>query len=182
MVLIRILANIYIGVVKTFLGIVFLDHGLGVVQYIGGQLTSGTQPHLHLDIFFLAFLHALIYHLRSAGTLLEGYLQPYLVAFDLVGKDLHIREQALFPEALDRFGDLVAGHLDLVSHSQARETDQHKIFITVCTAHLDIGYRIGVPLQRIFNLGQRCRVHRCRIFDLLRPSTRRQGCKTYYIE
>ena len=106
----------------------------------------------HLHILFLGFLQTLIPHLTDTRTLLQRNDEPDLIAFYLTGTDLHVREQTLFPEALDSFGDLLARHLYLVAYSQAGETDQHEVFVTVRSFDRDARYLVRLTRHAVLDL------------------------------
>ena len=129
---------------ESFLREVFLDDGLGMVFDVRCHLTALSDACFYLDLFAFAFLESFVLHFAHARPLLEDDDEPYFVSFDLACFDLHVGEQALFPEALDGFGDLRSGYFDLVAYGQAGEADQHEVFVTVRSLHLDTGDLIGL--------------------------------------
>ena len=158
---IRLLQYLYIRVVETFLGEILHHHCLGAVGEVRCHLCAFADAYLDFHILFLALLQSVVGDVAHTWALFELNLQPYLVALNLRGGDLHVGEQSLLPESADTFRYLVAGHFDLVAYCQARETDQHKVLVTRCTAYADAGYLVGLARHGVLDLRHTHR-RRCR--------------------
>ena len=187
-VLVSLLQDLYFRIVVTFLSKILLYHGLCVVGEVGCHLAAVADTYFHLHIFFLALFQSVIYHLRYPRTLLQRYLQPYLLPLNLLGFYLHIREEALLPETLYRLGYLVPGHLYLIAHSQSGKADEHEVLVTVRAGNAYPCYLVGLALIGVFYLRQgrigaiRCHYVRYRISHHLRPqSACRQHAQQQYI-
>ena len=92
MIRIVLLDHMHFRVMKTFLGEVFLDYGLGMVLQVRRHLRALPDTGFYLDIFFLTLLDPLVTHFTDTRPLLQRNYQPDLIAFDLLGFDLHGRE------------------------------------------------------------------------------------------
>ena len=152
MIRIVLLNHMHLCIMKSLLRQVFLDHRLRMVLQIRCHLASLTNTGFHLHILSLAFLQSLIAHLADTRALLQRNDQPYLVTLDLLCLNLHRREQALLPETFDRLGDLVSRHLNLISHRQAGEADQHEILIAVRPFHFNPCNLVGLTRHPVLNL------------------------------
>ena len=111
-------------------------------------------------------------HLRDTWTLLQLDLQPDLITLDLRGENLHIREEAMLPETLDRLGDLITRHTHLIAYGETGEADQHIIIIILDTRNLDVGNLIFLRCQRIGDHWHLSRSLYLRRVSLLRPCTK----------
>ena len=146
------LYHMHLGIMETFLRKILLNHGLGVVLEVRRHLRALADSGFYLHILFLALLQSLISHFADTRTLLQLDDEPDLVALYLACFDLHIGEQPLFPEALDRFGNLVARYFYLVSHSQAGEADKYEILVAVRSLYRYAGNLVGLACHTVFNL------------------------------
>ena len=124
-----LLQHLNIGVVESFFFEIFLYHCFCSVREVRSHLRAFADAHFDLHIFLLAFLQTIVFDFAYTRALLEAYLQPDFVAFNLGGGNLDVGEQSLLPESLDRFGYLVTGHLNLVTYSQTGETDKYEILV-----------------------------------------------------
>ena len=152
MVGVGFLDDVYLGVVESFVGKVFLDHRLGMILYVRGHLTALTDTGFDFYILPFTLFESFITHLADTGTLCQLDDEPDLIALDLLGFDLDIGEQTLFPETFDGFGDLCAGHLYLISHSETGEADEHKVFVTIRALYFDSRYLVSFAGESVLYL------------------------------
>ncbi len=145
------LEHLDLGVVEAFFGKVLGDDLLRTVGEVGRHLSAFLYADFDFDVLFLALFQAVVCHVGDTGALFEGYLEPDFVALNLGGFDFDIGEEPLFPEAFERLGDLVARHLNLVAHRQAREADEHEILVTVGTRDADTCDFVGLALHGVLD-------------------------------
>ena len=169
MVFVVLLKDLDIGVHVTFLGIVFLDDGLGAVCQVWRHLCATTDADLDFQVLFVGTTDAIVFDRRDARALFERDVQPHFIALELSCLNTNVGEQPLFPETTNGFGDRVAGNLYFVAFGETGESDEHEIFVRLRSGNRDVGYLVGPALQRIFDalnrfgLSRPRRIHRQRV-------------------
>ena len=142
-----------------------------MVLQVRRHLTTLTNTCFYFHVLLLTFLQTLVAHLADTRTLLQRNNEPYLVSLDLLRFDLHGREQTLFPETLDGFGDLVTRHFYLIAYSKTGESYQHKILVAIRSLHFDVGYLVGLTRHTVLD-----------VLRLQRPQDKGQKTKDQYIK
>ena len=98
----------HFGILEAFIVEVALGQGLGTVDDVGGDLAALDHANLAFQVLTFRLLHAVVVDVRHARTHGEVDGEPDLVAFNLVGRDLYVGEEAVAPVALTGLGNLVA--------------------------------------------------------------------------
>ena len=81
---------VHFGILETLVVEVALHYQFGTVGYVGVHLIALHQAQALLQVFALAFLHAVIVNLRYTRLLAQLKFQPCLVVVDFLHIDFHL--------------------------------------------------------------------------------------------
>ena len=131
------------GILETLVVVIAFDEEFGPVDEVGGNLVAFYQAEALFKFFAFRLFYADVVDLRDAGALLQGNVEPHLVAGHLGYRNGNVGKEALFPKPLNGIGDGFAGNLDDIAHRKARISDDDKIFVIVGgSRHGNVGYLI----------------------------------------
>ena len=130
-------AHVHRGVAETLLGPVFLDEFLVLVDDVVRKLAVGLEFELLGQVLLLALRNTLEIPVIDARPLLEEHLQVDAVPVDL-GPDLHVREEALAPQAGNGVSDEVARQVDRIARDQTRRRLENLLVQILHAADVDV--------------------------------------------
>ena len=110
MVLVIFLIDFHVGILISFAVIIALDDCLRTVENVRSDLSAFCYSNLHIKVFSLAFLHAIVFYFSDSRTLSERNLYPAFVTVNLFEGNLDIAEKALTPETAHSGSNLISRH------------------------------------------------------------------------
>ena len=159
-------AHVDLGVAESLFGPVLLDELAVLVDDVVRQLAAAAQLELLQQVGLLAARNALEGPVVDPGPLLEEDLQVEAVALD-VGADLHVREEALAPQARNGVGDERAGQVDRVALDQTGRRLEH--------VRVEVLHAVDVDLADVVEAGFTAALHHGGVLGKVGGGFRRRG-------
>ena len=135
-----VLHDVDVGIFITFVVEVFLGQDLCAVHQVFRQAQSLGHSQFRLQVFALALFHSVVLHLADAWAQCQVDAEVDLRVDDAVGGDAHLREQSVLPVAFHGLRYFAARHLDVLSHAESRQVDEHIVLVVGYSFHGESSY------------------------------------------